>query len=386
MTNSRDTPRPNMWGLGLVLTALTVLAGCKETPKPNAKRASPVTSRPIKASPVRKSVPRGVLASPATAPVTLRPSEPYDDQPVHAFMALDFLGWSKSGHRLAILATHGTYGGSLEETPRVVVVQVHDTLTGQRIVSFRSLHGTNQREKPLEWDEAKPAKDWARYRAAHPLARKVARRQSPDKRHTVRFASLGNAARLKLLEVETGAKYSWVSDASDKPKRPQLAMSIVAPNGSSRRVLRFRVPVESRRPETLPLLISGEIKTYWSPDSRRVVAALVTLGREEFGGMDIEEMDARYYVRTAGPQILLTCAKDAKARALRLAKKLAAQGSLSVTWLKVAAAAPKATAVTYWRDNEQAARRVAAVIGGSPPPTVKRLSSKGWVDIAISLR
>lgn len=318
-------------------------------------------------------------------------------QPGHKMHAIKFLGWSASGQRFVLQTTHrvskdGGEGAYDHRQYAVTVRQVHDTLSGRLVAAFR-VKRVRDRGAPADrkldraWAQARPASGWKAFLAVNPLLNAKPGGSSPDGRWvlagrgprllpaktrlSLKSARRGLAFRFGQnnehpARLETGPRGVWIqARLTDKAGKKEHAL------------LRFLSPGAGQQQPSY----KGSVLPHWGPAGRRVLLVVQAVEVTEVG---YPRREARYYLRSVGPQIRMVHGPGNSAAARAVAARLAAAG-LPVTNVQPGARAPKQTVVYHRPGAEALAGRAQKHL---PRPNRKQAlkGSKGWLQLIISVR
>ncbi|MCA9672830.1 MAG: hypothetical protein KC503_44865 [Myxococcales bacterium] len=365
------------------LAALAVLAlastGCKQrAPDAGAASSAPRVARGGSSKDAPKADARAgkgtaSASSAASVPPSIagqhEPTVALSFQPGHTMRDLELVGWTRDGRYLVIDAVYGRRAGGRLTKARYEARQVRDLLTGALVESFYTWRASGPRAED-ETDRIRSARtaseslrEWKLWALRHPFFK-----AAPAQRD--QHLALAVARPVPGLVLGTdgrGATYRWRASK----QRPRFEVRL-----RDRDLLRFAVPFHMPSITTRDEVF-GRVELRRLPGGKR---ALLVLRARAKG-----HQDARFYLRSFGPQIELVCARYEEQRARKLAAELLRRG-LPVVKLVLAddEAIPSKTEVSYRRDSRKTAAAVAAALHGKKV-AIRELQSNGWVDVVARL-
>jgi hypothetical protein len=315
---------------------------------------------------------------------------------------LKVLGWGPGGRTFALRTRYGWDMGQLASSNLLELIEVHDSLTGKLVASFRVKRIDDMREAghlySKAWAEAQPRDRWRAYRGAHPLSgrRGVTRTDgwtlAVEVEHPPRHGQLSVQQGVNVLATVWNGFDPALPQPGGGRGEPGPGARITATRlGQRLTLLSYRLPYDladitgcndyTGRPGEA----EGRVQAHFAPGDatmgRRVLLALYDRLK---GWTDEDPRDlARYYVRTLGPQIKLVAPSEREGEARALCKKLAA-ARLPVTLLSLDGEPRERTLIHHRGANGPAlARRLRKIVGGKVE--VKNLARPGWLQLVVLL-
>ena len=320
---------------------------------------------------------------------------------------MKFLGWTKDGHAFVLQAWRGRSGSS-GDGGQYVLREVRDALTGNMVASFRVRSELEKGVQRSGWDEAKPKAEWAQFLAAHPLVATEPSRKAPAGLSRIQGAKLtfnriGKAlfgSKCSIKPNRKGAKFVWGGfkeankpsdgDKARKARSPRIRINLVLPGAKNPdMLLTFRLSATyADMMDALDMYgddrdtrAVGSIRAYWSPVGDRMV--LLISSDLIDGNSEVPHDQARFYVRTLGPQYRMFAQKSQEAAVRVLAWRLAASG-LAPSDILFDAKPIAQTEIEYrGEDGKRLADALVAAISGSK--IAGTLAGRGWLRAKVHL-
>jgi serine/threonine protein kinase len=307
-----------------------------------------------------------------------------------------FLGWSTAGHRFALEVEYRAQ--RKDQLTRLVLVQVHDAITGVMVESFvaeRDASGSLPRTLGRAADEAKPRGQWAARREALRLHKGSPARASKggETRLRITAAEAPPGTRTSFPPSDLGAAFRWAIDpaiaqASTSRHAPDVTISLergeavwtllkYEPRSTTHQLLARWAPGSDE-----PAL-AGRVLAYWSPDGERVVLVIEVDARP---AGDPPLLERHWALRAVGPQIRLVEAGAGQPRLRELAASLAAAG-LPVANAELRAPEAAESKLLYAQDREGAAALAERVRAALPLPLAAEAArlKRGSGDVLVML-